>query len=207
MPVMSVKIVRTFDRSSWHIDWLRPQSCSIECYKSHQANHIDEPCLAVGQSVPYGLPPRPPPGVASTHASNYRLNGSRPSVEIYSPSSPESFTCLQTLYTRYPPLRDQLKEIYEATTEPLDDQPNDLVFGIERSDRGRGRGRKSGPGRCGRTAATWSRHKGIKSGIHRLRMLRHLNGEDGDGLREFCKLVTGPVEAKKLTFTVPEVGQ
>ena len=138
----------------------------------------------------------------SSGASSSDADGSGLSSRTGSPSPFESSADLQILYTRYPLLRDQLKDIYEAATEPLKDQQNDQLFSRESSHRGRGQGRIRA--RDGRATATWSRHNGIQSGIQRLRMLRHSKGEDGDGLREFSKLVTGsPLEARKSTIVAP----
>ena len=36
-----------------------------------------------------------------------------------------------------------------------------------------------------RARATWSRHNSIKSCLHRVRIIRNFEDEDGDGLREF----------------------
>lgn len=187
------------------LDRLTIRSCSIECYKSHQTTHTDIPYPAASQSIPNDLPSRPPETVAFTRVSSSHFNSSGPLFGAYSLSCLELSADLQELHTRYPRLQDQLKEIYEAATKPLDDQLNDQSFSSKRGDRGQGRGRNKRRGRDYRTTATWSRHKGIKSGIHRLRILRHLKGEEGDGLREFSNLITGPSEAKKSTTIAPEV--
>lgn len=187
------------------LDRLKPQSCSVECYKSHQTTHTDVSSLVAIQPIPNGLPPKPPAAVTYANTSNSHVNGGGPPFGTNMPSSLESSAVLQLLYTRYPQLQYQLKEIYEAATEPLDDQLNEQTFSSERHDRRRGRGRNRGPDRDGRTMTVWSRQKGIKSGIHRLRILRHLKGEYGEGLREFSKLVTSHWEAKELTTTAPEV--
>ncbi len=181
---------------------LKPQSCSTECYKIHQATHTDASSLAATQLISYCLPPKPPTTAVLTSASNSHVCGGGFPFRTYSLSSLESSSDLQILHTRYPQLRCQLKEIYEAATEPLDNQLNDPSFSSRRCDRKRGQGRSRGRGRDVRTAATWSRNKGIKSGIHRLRMLRHLKGEDGDGLRAFSKVVT--LKTKRSTTRLPE---
>lgn len=139
-----------------------------------------------------------------TGVSNPNADSSRPSFGTYLPSSLESSTELQLLYSRYPQLQDQLKEIYEAATEPLKDPPKDQSFSSERSHKGRGGGGNRGQARDGKTIATRSRHNGIKSGIHRFRMLRRPKGEDGDGLREFSKLVTGSLESRKSKIIAPQ---
>lgn len=110
---------------------------------------------------------------------------------------------LQTLYDRYPQLRCQLKEFYDATTEPLDDQMDDQLISNEHGNRRRGRGGNKGQGRNGRTVGQWSRQKGIKAGLHQLRILRHLKGEDGYGLKEFSKLVANLPENNKSRNKAP----
>lgn len=140
-----------------------------------------------------------------TGTSNFHVNGGELPLIANSPSSLESSADLHLLYTRYPRLRYQLKEIYEATSEPLDDHLNEQPFHSERDDRRRGRGRNRGPGRHGKTTTVWSRQKGIESGIHRLRILRHLKSEDGDGLREFSKFIISLSEAKVSTKIGPGV--
>ena len=195
MPVVSATIVRTCV-SLLELDRLKPQSCSIECYKIHQTTHADVPSLAATPSIPNGLPPKPPASVASIGVLSSLVNGGGPSFGTHFLSSLESSADLQTLYTRYPHLQDQLKDIYEAATERLDDQLNDQSFSSDRGDRGRARGKNRRRGPDGRTAAPWSRQKGIKTGIHRLRVLRHLKGEDGDGLREFSKIMNALSKTK-----------
>ena len=192
---------------SQELDRLKTQSCSIECYKSHQIIHIDTLCRVATHSISNGLPPKPPAAVALTGTSNSYVGGRAPPSPTSSPSSLESSADLQILYTRHPQLRDQLKEIYEAATEPLDDQLSDQLFSNERGDRGRGRGRDRRQGRDGRKLTRWSQQKGIKSGIQRLRLLRDCKGEDGDryGLKEFSNLVTSPLEAKESKTRVTEI--
>ena len=171
----------------------------MECYKTHQANH-----LAPSQSTPNGLPPKSSAAVASTGASSSHVSGGGPPFGTFVPSSLESSTDLQKLYTRYPQLQNQLKGIYEAAMASLDDQLNSQSFRGDCSDRGRGRGRHRGRGSESRISAPWSRPKGITAGVHRLRLLRRTKGEDGDGLREFSRLVTSTFQGKPSTVTAPE---
>ena len=108
-------------------------------------------------------------------------------------SSPD----LQLLYKRFPRLFAQLQVIYEATTEPSDDQPDDQSSSRSHIDRGRGRsrGRGRGRGRDRGAGAPWSHQRGFKAGLHQLRKLRRLDGGDGEGLREFSKLVMKVIQA------------
>lgn len=203
MLVVSATIVRIFLFPE--LDRLKVQSCSIECHKSHQSFHADVPSLVATQGIPNGLPPKPPAAVTSTGTSGSKINARGSLSGTCSFSVLEISDDLHTLYGRYPQLRCQLKEIYGAATEPLDDQLSDQMFSNDHDDRRWERGRNRGRGRDGRTAATWSRQKGIKSGVHRLRMLRHLKGEDGDGLKEFSKLVASLSENNKSTNKAHEV--
>ena len=176
---------------------LKARSCSIECYKSHQNTHSDLPSLI---RSPNGLPPEPIAAVMLPSTSNSHTDSGCSSLRTCSPSSLDSVTDIQNLYARYPQLRDQLKEIYEATTEPLKNQVNDKSFGSESSNRRRGRGRVRGLACDGRPPAMRSQYYGIKSGIHKLRTLRDFEGEAGHGLREFSKIIAGSFEARKWTI-------
>ena len=106
---------------------------------------------------------------------------------------------IQNLHPRYPQLRDQLKEICEATAEPLKNQVNDQSFGSESSNQRRGRGRLRGLACEGRPTATRSQYYGVKSSIHRLRTLRDFEGEAGHGLRVFSRIIACSFEARKET--------
>ena len=145
---------------------LKAWSCSIDCYKSHENTHSD--ILRLIES-PNGLPPKPIAAVMLPSTSDPHTDSGCSSLGTRSPSSLDSATDIQNLYARYPQLRDQLKEIYEATTEPLKNQVNDQSFGSESSNRRRGRGRARGLACDGRPPATRCQHYGVKSGIHRFK--------------------------------------
>ena len=118
---------------------LKARSCSIECYKNHQNTSSDLHHLIAS---PNGLPPKPIaavmlPGSSNPHTTNPHTNSGCSSSGTRSPSSIDSATDIQNLYARYPQLRGQIKEIYQATTEPLKYQVNDQSFGSESSNRTR----------------------------------------------------------------------
>ena len=179
---------------------MKARSCSIECYKSHQNTHSDLSWLI---KSPHGLSPNPIAAVTLPSTSNHHTDSGCSSLGTRSPSSLDSATDIQNLYARYPQLRDQLKEIYEATTERLKNQVNDQSFGIESSNRRRGRGRVRGLACDGKPPATRFQCYGVKSGIHRLRTLRDIEGEAGHGLRVFSRIITGSFEARKSTIIAP----
>ena len=179
---------------------LKARSCSIECYKSHQNTHSDLSCLI---KSPNGLLSNPKAAVTLPSPSNHHTDSGCSSLGTRSPSSLDSATHIPHLYARYPQLRDQLKEIYEATTEPLKTEGNNQSFGSESSNRRRGRGRVRGLAYNGKTPATRSQYYGVKSGIHRLRTLRDFEGESGHGLRVFSTIIAGSFEAGKSTIIAP----
>ena len=181
------------------LDRLNSGSCSIGCYESHQTTHSTVSPLT---TISNDLPPESSAAIVFTGTLKSHTDSHRPSSGTRSPSSLESSADLELLYTRYPQLRDQLKEIYEAATKPLKDQLKNHLLDSEHSDRRWGRGRTGELARDGRATAKWSRHNGIKSGIHKLRILRNLKDVDGDGdgLREFSKLITDPFKARRSTI-------
>lgn len=180
---------------------LKAHSCSINCYRVHNTIHKDPGSSATIRISPNGLPPKPPPA-AFTNPSSSHIKSGDPSLASTSHVSLVPSTELSRLYLQYPKLRNQLREIYEATTEPLDDHLDDSPRSAERRDRGRGKGRGSrhergrGRGRGPIQSAPWSQQRGFKAGLHLLRKLRHLKGNDGEGLKVFSKLVAIRVEAK-----------
>ena len=121
------------------------------------------------------------------------------SFAIKSAASLDSSPDLQHLYKRFPRLFAQLKVIYEATTEPSDDQHDDQSSSRSHIDRGRGRSRGRGRGRDRGAGAPWSYQRGFKAGLHQLRKLRRLDGGDGEGLREFSKLAMKVNSGKSVT--------
>jgi len=103
----------------------------------------------------------------------------------------QSSTDFQRLFSRYPHLRDQLREIYDATTQSPDENPDSHQYpNGKRSYRARGRGKNRGRGHDRGSGAPWSQQKGFRAGLHQMKRLRNATGVDGDGLREFSKLVT-----------------
>ena len=112
---------------------------------------------------------------------------------------------LQLLYKRFPRLFAQLQTIYEATIEPSDDQNEDQSSSRGHIDRGRGRSRGRGRGRDRGAGVPWSHQRGFKAGLHQLRKLRRLDGDDGEGLREFSKLAIKIIQANSSQTVVDGV--
>ena len=162
-------------------------SCSIECYKSHQNTHAEASGAIIEHPGPTGLPPKPPPVPFLTSIGLHDEHGGS-SIAARSAISLDWSPDLQLLYKRFPRLFSQLQMVYEATTEPTDDPHDDHLSSRSHTDRGRGRSRGRGRGRDRGAVAPWSPQKGFKAGLHQLRKLRRLDGDDGEGLREFSKL-------------------
>ena len=170
-------------------------SCSIGCYRNHQSIHTDVSGAATILPVLNGLPPKPPAvAFASLPISHIKSSGSSVGTNLM--SSFESHADLQPLYVRYPQLRDQLKEIYETATGPLDDHLHDQHSSTGIADRGHGRGRGRGRSRGRGVGIPWSQERGLSAGLYRMRRLRHIKGDDGEGLREFSRLVTSIPEVR-----------
>ena len=110
----------------------------------------------------------------------------------------ESSSDLRGLFSLYPKLREQLGEVYTATIEPSSEyQENEhgsngrLEHGISRPGR-----RSRGRGRIGDNSAPWTPQRGRKLALSRLRKLRDCEGNDGNGTREFSRLVVQIGESK-----------
>lgn len=145
------------------------------------------------------LPPKPPP-VALSSAANRHSSKPAPSQRNLI-SSFETSAEFQLLCSRYPQLRAQLRKVYEATCEPPIDQLDKPPFGRYGHGRGRSRGRGGSRVRGPEGSAMWSQLKGFKSGLHRLKMLRRVEGAEGESLREFSKLVIKCNESAAMTPT------
>lgn len=81
----------------------------------------------------------------------------------------------------YPRLHSQLDEIHTATLPPLD-EPREASYTQYDSRVGGGRGRRSGK-------EPWNRDRGIQNGLQALSRARTAYGKDGEGVREFSKLI------------------
>lgn len=173
---------------------LKARSCSIGCYKKHQAAHPNCCSFTRNQPTPNGLPPKPPP-VAFVKPPQ-PPDSSEISLSTINVQSLGSSPTLQRLYTRYPELRGQLRDIYDAMGEPSDEAVDDHHHARGRGDRNRRGFRNRGRGNGRNFGGRWTQEKGFISGLHRLRRLRQLHGKEGAGLQEFSKFVNGLNEAK-----------
>lgn len=144
--------------------------------------------------APIALPPKPPPVASVVSALGAHPRSGDTSITLCVLASREASTQLQRLYVQYPRLRSQLREIYEATSESSIDHLDDSAPSRGRGNRYRGRGRGQQREYRRELGASWSQGKGFKAGLHQMRKSRHLKGGDGQGLREFCKVVASLAE-------------
>jgi hypothetical protein len=147
-----------------------PFSCSIVCSTLHKATHpAIEPIST----------PKPDPVVAVDinrrvpQLGTFAAAGYKGPFERLGESQE-----LRTLFEQYPNLQSQLNEIDEATLRPLnkhDDNQDELS-----ARHGRPKQRSQRP---------WSQDQGVQFGVQALSKARHVFGKDGEGVREFSRLV------------------
>jgi hypothetical protein len=83
---------------------------------------------------------------------------------------------LQLLFKKYPRLSSQLNEIHTVTLPPM--QAQDIQYPI-------GRRKSFNKGKD----QAWNQDRGLQNGIGALRRAREVSGKDGEGVREFSKLI------------------
>ena len=150
---------------------LTEPSCSIACSTLHKATH---PAI---EPTPEAKPEAPTKDLA---------NGSAPRAGTLAAAGSKSpFTALddsaelKILFQNYPGLPSQLEQINTATLPPTDGEKGGSHSQYPPRV-GRGQGRKSEP---------WNKDRGLENGVHALNKAREAYGKDGEGVREFSKLV------------------
>lgn len=164
------------------------------CYKAHQDAYSDKRCPTATLPDPNGLPPKPPPVASGVGALGSHPTSGDSSTTLSALDSLESSVELKRLYVQYPKLRNQLSEIYEASNEPSNDHSDEYTPSRGRGDRYRGRGRIRERGHERGVGASWPPKKRFEAGLDQMRKSRHLRGTDGEGLKEFSKLVVSLTE-------------
>ena len=135
-------------------------SCSVACSKLHKATHPpNEPIPKIEKPT---TPPKPNPTVprpGTVAAAGYK----GPFAAL------DESRELQELFKMYPSLPSQLEEINAATLRPVEDERR--------------------ASRKGRKAEPWTSDRGLQKGREALCRARNTSGKDGEGIREFSKLV------------------
>ncbi|KAH8687505.1 hypothetical protein BGZ60DRAFT_363535 [Tricladium varicosporioides] len=135
--------------------------CSIGCISIHKAAHPPQ------ETVHKPADQSPP-----------KINARIPQAGVVGYKSPfcalDESKELRALFKIYPQLKSQLENIYAATLPPTEGSQPEL------SHRHRKKSSK---------ADFWDRDRGLQNGIHALNELRNTCGEDGEGVREFSRLI------------------
>ncbi|KAJ5678730.1 hypothetical protein N7462_006974 [Penicillium macrosclerotiorum] len=142
-------------------------SCSLACSQSHKIYCAPKP-------TPLNEDPAQPPAADAGHPSQLQ-NGDASPAPTGNPDSKRSqeppiaavatSSELQALFTRYPQLRGQLQEMYQATQE------EEWQEWYTPPTRGRPHGR-GGKGPSRRSRGPWTTEKGFNRGLGKVRKLR-----------------------------------
>ncbi|KAJ5929031.1 hypothetical protein N7454_006879 [Penicillium verhagenii] len=137
-------------------------SCSLACTQSHKIYCAPKPQTSIEEPTETSATNTQPPVNGETAQDTGNVQGQHKSPAATGAVSPE----LQDLLDRYPQLRTQLHEIYQAAQE------DEWVEWYHPPTRGRpyGRGR-GGPTR--RSRGPWTAEKGFNRALGKVRKLRH----------------------------------
>jgi hypothetical protein len=143
-------------------------SCSIACSTVHKANHpAMEPKPAAelkAESDSKSAGAAPQPGTVAAAGFKGPFTALDDSKE------------LQMLFKLYPSLPTLLDKINTATLPPLNDPKSNTGNGYNKGTRHP----KEEP---------WNADRGMQNGLRALLAARELDGKDGEGVREYSKLV------------------
>lgn len=140
-------------------------SCSIACSTLHKATH---PAI---ESLPTPDPEPVKPVAANSsarRAGTVAAAGYKGPFERLTESEE-----LQTLFRKYPNLRAQLNGIHEATLRPISEEDLSPEYTNNRAKK----------------REQWTQDRGVQDGVKALSDARRVFGKDGEGVREFSRLV------------------
>ncbi|KAL4942438.1 hypothetical protein BDV06DRAFT_192244 [Aspergillus oleicola] len=157
-------------------------SCSLVCTRTHKIYCAPKPL-----ETPNEATDAQPQASDTTEANGYSTlepqQNAQNGQNAHNLKPRELSPQIKDLLERYPPLRDQLRDIYQATLE------EQWVEGPVRKDRSRNfKGKQQF-----RTRGPWTREKGFKRGVGKVRKYREQceNGlELGKGAEGFMQLLT-----------------
>lgn len=187
------------------------RSCSLACTQSHKSycspsapeqDHESEKSGLLENAQKIGTYETAPADVCegtinpvlqphANPANNTLVTSNIPNAALHFQNL-ESSQALKDLFTKFPALRSQLREIYKLTLEEEWVEMKHSNYG-----RGRGRGRGGFSGRGGRSRGPWNEEKGFNRGLGKVRRLRETlesnngpaNGAEIEGFRQFAALV------------------
>ncbi|KAL4973497.1 hypothetical protein BDW66DRAFT_102020 [Aspergillus desertorum] len=152
-------------------------SCSLGCTRTHKIY-----CAAkVPKNLEDATEPQPQPSEANGHIASEE---GRAVANGHDLTPHGLLTQIKGIFERYPPLRDQLRDIFEATLEER------WVEGPAYNDRPRHFGRGKPPLR---SHGPWTREKGFKRGLGKVRKYRAQcedGSETGKAAEGFMRLLT-----------------
>ncbi|PGH19840.1 hypothetical protein AJ80_03757 [Polytolypa hystricis UAMH7299] len=164
-------------------------SCSLACSQAHKSNCTLAPApeasnVLTEPSANGGADQAPPTTAALTPTTP---TAPQSGDFTHLKSSPE----LQALFSRFPNLRSQLREIYNLT---LEEEWEEMKPHSSHSGRGRGRGGGFGARGREKSRGYWTEGKGFNRGLGRVRRWREIweegfGGNDGDGFMQFAALI------------------
>ncbi|KAL4928565.1 zinc finger HIT domain-containing protein [Aspergillus undulatus] len=145
-------------------------SCSLACIRTHKIY-----CAPQAVEIPDATDAQPQASEANVVNRNISGVDEHPAQNAHHMTAHDLSPQIKDLLERYPPLRDQLREIYQATLE------EQWVERPVRKDRGRyhGKGKQQQ-----RTLGSWTREKGFKRGLGKVRKYR---GQCEDGLESLTE--------------------
>ncbi|KAL6234122.1 hypothetical protein BDW75DRAFT_213298 [Aspergillus navahoensis] len=151
-------------------------SCSLGCTRTHKIYCAPK----VPKNLEDATEPQPQPSEVNGHITSEKNQAVAHGHDL----TPQGLsTQIKDLFERYPPLRDQLRDIYKATLEEQ---------WVERPAYN-GRSRHFGRGKPPpRSHGPWTREKGFKRGLGKVRKYRALcedGSETGKGAEGFMRLL------------------
>jgi zinc finger HIT domain-containing protein 3 len=152
-------------------------ACSLQCSKDHKVECDEQPEVHVDAAVTNDIDQNP---VALNLSSGCRETLSIDAII----SKPEILELLK----KYPKLRNQLRNIYEATIAQHDMQQQSNRYEDRKSSHSNGRGYHKGSNHV--QNQHWTHERVVDKGLEKLQWYLEANAVDSIGISEFCKTTT-----------------
>ena len=160
-------------------------SCSSRCYKSHQQTHSAASAKQHSPRAERQSPTKLQPASLNTGLkSRNHTSTVTPQLQPLGPIN--LYNDIRSITSRYPSLRNQLKEIYNATLEASNEEQ---YSGRVRARSGHSKGRRTANRRAGTPRGCWTPAEGLSQALHRYRKAIEREDEIGDAMRAFSGLV------------------
>lgn len=160
-------------------------SCSSLCYKSHQQTHSAASAKQHSPRAERQSPTKLQPASLNTGVkSRSDTSTVMPHLQLLGPIN--LYNDVRSITSRYPNLRNQLIEIYNATLEAGNEEQ---YSGRVRARSGHNNGRRTANYRTGTPRRCWTPAEGLSQALHRYRKSKEREDERGDATRAFSGLV------------------